>query len=153
MSRLLNLLMHKRYFTANYPKDFVTIKNVIFHGYHGNKKEEKVLGQKWKISMKLYLDLKKCGITDNLKDTTNYSDIIDEVALMMQNKRYNLNETVAQDIFQIAFQTNDNYKILDAVEIDVKKPNAPMKANFDYVGCKIYRTKEDFLALTKETND
>lgn len=46
-----------------------------FYGYHGVLPEENKLGQRFRVSIVLGLDLKRAGETDRLEETVSYADV------------------------------------------------------------------------------
>lgn len=52
--------------------DEITLENISLFGYHGCLEEEKKVGSLFRIDLKIFLNLKKSSISDNLLDTVNY---------------------------------------------------------------------------------
>lgn len=55
--------------------DKLVLRGLKFHGYHGVKPEERVLGQKFLIEVDAWMDLRAAGNSDDLSDTISYSAI------------------------------------------------------------------------------
>lgn len=119
--------------------DKIIMKNLAFFGYHGVLQEENVLGQKFFIDIELYLDLKKAGLSDNVDDTISYADVYDNVKNIVENKKFNLLEALAEDI---AMTTLNNYSNLQEISINIRKPEAPVNGIFDYFGVEIRRKRD-----------
>ncbi|BBN06778.1 hypothetical protein MPTK1_3g23820 [Marchantia polymorpha subsp. ruderalis] len=56
-------------------KDRLIIRGGKFQGYHGVIDEEKILGQKFMVDVDAWVDLKKCGTSDDVNDTVSYADV------------------------------------------------------------------------------
>lgn len=78
--------------------DEIIMENMAFHGYHGVLKEEKVLGQRFYVDAKLYLDLKKAGESDNLNDTVSYAEVYKIIEHIMTKEKFELLEALAHKI-------------------------------------------------------
>lgn len=55
--------------------DKLILRGLKFHGFHGVKKEERTLGQKFLVDVDAWMDLRKAGKTDLLADTISYTAI------------------------------------------------------------------------------
>lgn len=118
--------------------DKLIIKGMQFFGRHGVFPEEKTMGQKFIIDLKLSLDLKKAGTTDDLCHTPNYADIYADVKNITTMKSFNLIEALAE---AIASHILANYAVTK-VKVKVKKPHAPISGIFEYMGCEIERSSK-----------
>lgn len=118
--------------------DKIIMKNLSFYGYHGVMAEEKVLGQKFFIDVMLDVDVKKAGESDSVEDTVSYADVFEVVKKHAQVKRYHLLEALAEHISMDVLATFDK---VHAVEVEVRKPEAPVNGVFDYFGVSIRRDR------------
>lgn len=121
--------------------DKIIIKGLKVFAYHGVNVEEKENGQNFILDIIAYSSLKKAGKTDNLSDTVSYAKILKTVIKVMNEDKYDLLEKVANRVAQQIFL---DFELINKLDICVKKPEAPIKANFDYVGIEISRVREDF---------
>ena len=121
--------------------DKIIIKGLKVFAYHGVNPEEKADGQNFILDITAYKNLKKAGETDNVDDTVSYAKILKTAAKVLNEDKYDLLEKVAQRVAQQIFLEFDSIK---AVDVCLKKPEAPIKADFEYVGVEISRTREDF---------
>ena len=96
--------------------DKIIMKNLAFFGYHGVLKEENVLGQKFFLDIELYADLKKAGIGDDVEDTVNYAEAYEKVKDIVEKKRFNLLEALAEDI---AMTILDAFSMVDEICVTV----------------------------------
>ncbi len=106
-----------------------------FRGRHGVLDSEKKQAQEFVIDLDLYLDLKKAGNTDDIKNTVDYAEVFSHVQNMVEGESYNLIESLAERIAGILLKEYP----LEAVEITVYKPQAPVEGEFEFFAVKIRR--------------
>ena len=119
--------------------DKIIIKNLELYCYHGVNPEEKEEGQVFVFSVIASVDLTKPCKTDNVDDTVSYAKMIKTIRRVAESENNDLIERVAQRVADALFEEYD--KILE-LDITVKKPQAPIKADFDYVAVQIERTRK-----------
>lgn len=121
--------------------DKIIIKGLKVFAYHGVNPEEKVEGQNFVADITAYRSVSKAGRTDDLNDTVSYAKMLKTAVRVISEDKYDLLERVAH---MVAEQILEEYESIERVDVCIKKPEAPMKANFDYVAVEISRTREDF---------
>ncbi len=120
--------------------DKIVLNNMAFFGNHGVLQEEKTLGQKFFIDVELYLDLKEAGKTDDLTKTINYAQVYEIIKEYAQEKCYDLLETLGENICNCILK---KYEVIREIKLDIRKPEAPVRGIFDYMGISISRNRED----------
>lgn len=118
--------------------DKISINNLEFIGYHGVFPEEKKLGQKFLISIEMYLNTREAGITGDLKKSVHYGEVANDIKNVFLEKSYDLLETCAENIGRIILQ---NYLLIQKVKVLIKKPWAPIQMNFENVCVEITRKR------------
>lgn len=121
--------------------DKIIIKGLKVFAYHGVNPEEKVNGQNFVLDITAYKNLKKAGNTDNIDDTASYAKILKTAVKVLNEDKYDLLEKVAQRVAQQIFL---EFETIESIDICLKKPEAPISAEFDYVAVEISRTRDDF---------
>lgn len=121
--------------------DKIIIKGLKVFAYHGVNPEEKADGQNFVVDIIAYCSVDKAGKTDNLDDTVSYAKILKTAARVMSEDKYDLLERVAH---RVAEQILNDFAPIERVDICLKKPEAPINADFDYVAVEIARTRKDF---------
>lgn len=116
--------------------DQIIIKDLETFGYHGVFEEEAFLGQKFIISAILFLETRKAGKTDELKESLDYGEVCQIIKKIAETERYLLIERLAEEIAEKLLLT---FPKLKEVEITVKKPWAPVLISMDTVGVTIRR--------------
>lgn len=109
-----------------------------FKGCHGVLAEEQNTPQEFIIDLELYLDLGPAGLSDNLELTVDYEQVFHAVRKIVENESYKLIETLAENIARVILK---NFTV-NAAEITVYKPNAPVDGIFDYFAVKVTRRKD-----------
>ncbi|MBS7359959.1 MAG: dihydroneopterin aldolase [Oscillospiraceae bacterium] len=108
----------------------IIVKGLRLKAYHGVNPEEKINGQMFELDITAELNFDKSTETDELSDTVSYSKIIKTVRAVFTEGSYNLIEYVAK---KVAMAVMTEYPQIDKVTVLLKKPEAPISADFDYV--------------------
>lgn len=119
--------------------DKIIVKELELFCYHGVNPEEKIDGQIFVFDIEATADLSKPCVTDNVDDTVSYAKIIKTVRRVAQSEKNDLIERVAQRVADALFE---EFEMLKALKITIKKPQAPIKADFDYVAVQIERERK-----------
>lgn len=120
--------------------DKILMQNLGFYGYHGLLKEEGVLGQKFFLDIELNVDTKEAGLTDDMTKSVSYADVYDVVKNIVETKRFNLLEALAESI---AKEVLNKFELVKGIMVRVKKPEAPVNGIYDYFGVEIRRAKDE----------
>lgn len=119
--------------------DTIHIRGLRVFAYHGVNPEEKEKGQPFELDITLSVDLSRPGATDALADTVNYSKVTKCALRVMQEGKDNLIERAAT---RVAEAILGGFPV-QAVTVLLKKPRAPVAADFDYVAVEITRSREE----------
>ena len=120
--------------------DKIIIKDLHIYAYHGVNIEEKIKGQNYYIDITAEADLAKASRSDDIDDTVSYSKMIKRASFAFTAEKYDLIEKAAQEVADILLR---EFPKLQAVDVTVRKPEAPVKADFGYVAVSIRRTRDD----------
>lgn len=118
--------------------DKIIIKDLNIYAYHGVHEEEKLTGQNFVLDITVWLDLSSPCESDKVEDTVSYSEIIRKVTESFTASKYDLIEKAAQVTADTVF---GEFPAVTECEILIKKPDAPIKADFSYVGVEIRRKR------------
>lgn len=116
--------------------DQITIKDLEVYANHGLYKEEKALGQKFLVSAILSLDTKLAGVSDQMDYSVDYGEVCHRIKEILTENDFNLIECVAETV---AKKLLLEFSLIRKLEIEVKKPWAPIGLPLDYVSVKIKR--------------
>ena len=114
----------------------IRIENLEVFAYHGVLPEEKENGQTFFVSLDLYFDSYLSGTYDTLEDTINYAEICNLTSEFMTSKKYDLIEAVAENLAEFLLT---EFKLIDTIDVEIKKPDAPIDLPFEYVSIQISR--------------
>lgn len=120
--------------------DKIIVKNIKAYGYHGALTEENILGQNFYADVILYKSLQRAGLRDDLNESISYVDVYYDVEDIIKNKKFKLIEALAE---MIAHTLLVKYSI-KKVDVEIRKPGAPINGSFDYVGVGISREAKDY---------
>lgn len=116
--------------------DKIIIKDFEVFGNHGVFEEEKRLGQKFVLSIELFLDTRLAGVTGDLSKSVHYGDLTHKVEEEFKKQSYDLIETAAEKICEFILL---EYPLVDRVRVSLKKPWAPILRSLDTVSIEIDR--------------
>lgn len=116
--------------------DQIRIDNLEVYAYHGVFPEENEKGQPFFINMVLYADLRPAGLTDDLLLSTHYGEVSHLVNDWMKSHTVQLIETVAETL---AREILRKFPLIQELDIEIRKPKAPIGLPFESVSVKIHR--------------
>lgn len=117
--------------------DCIRICNLEIFGKHGVYEEENKLGQKFLVSADLCFSTRAAGCDDILSESLHYGEVCHFINDFMKERCYKLIETVAE---QLAKELLLNFKRLERVVIEIKKPWAPIGLPLESVSVCIERS-------------
>lgn len=121
--------------------DCIKIKNLEVFANHGVFKEEKSLGQKFILSLSVYFDQSRAAKTDDLNYSINYGQLCFEILERYKEKSFDLIESSCLDIIDFIFA---KYKMVEKIDLEVKKPWAPVHTAVDMISIKMSRKRRNF---------
>ena len=116
--------------------DKISIDKLVVFGNHGVFEAENMLGQKFLVSVVVYTDTRKAGLTDDLACSVNYGDVSRDILKFFQNNTFKLIETVAEKLAQELLL---RYDLAEKVDVKIEKPWAPVAIPVDSVSVEISR--------------
>lgn len=115
--------------------DKIIISNLIARGIIGVNQWERTTIQDISITMTLFIDLEKAGISDNMEDTISYSDIAKKALTIAETKKRKTVEALANDLAQMCLEDIRVQRVV----VKVEKPGAVRFAKS--VGVEIERAQ------------
>ena len=120
--------------------DCIRIKSLKVEARHGVHEFERKKDGTFELDIEIYLHLEKSGQSDKLEDTIDYDNIVSIAIKAFAEKDYNLVEAAAESVCE---------KLLDALKVAkvilrVRKPHAPINADFDTIEVELIRKNEHF---------
>ena len=118
--------------------DRIVVKDLQVVAHHGVLAEEAMLGQRFALDIEAYLDLGPAGRADDLRRTISYADLVEVAVATLRERRFKLLEAAAE---AVASALLASFPALDRVELELRKPGAPIDAIFAHVAVAIARTR------------
>ena len=91
-----------------------------------------------KRSRDYYVNIAKACHSDNVEDTVSYAKVVKCVKRVFTAEKYDLIERAAQ---VVADAILDEFEEILKVDVTLKKPEAPVKEDFDYMAVSISRER------------
>ena len=129
--------------------DKITLSKMEFIGHTGCLDFEKADGQKFVVSLELFLDRIKGCYTDELADTVDYAKIHDAVKEVVTGDKGNLIECLAQKISDRVLSEDNR---IAEIKVNVSKPDAPVDGVFDAMEVTIVRRRKEYVILSLGSN-
>jgi dihydroneopterin aldolase len=101
-------------------EDRILLEGMVFHGHHGTLPAERELGQPFVVDIELRLDLQPAGLSDDLTQTVDYSEVHRQAKEIVEGPPVSLIETLAE---RIASTVLKDFSTVEAVDVKVAKPN------------------------------
>lgn len=118
--------------------DRILVRNLQLVARHGVLPEEAVLGQRFVLDLVAHLDLSAAGTSDDLAASVSYADIIAVATQRFTGARFALIEAAAE---AVAAALLTRFTAIEQVDVEVRKPAAPIDAVFGYVAVAIERRR------------
>lgn len=118
--------------------DAIRIVDLEVFAFHGAFPEENTLGQKFLVSATLHTDLSRAGESDCLEDSVNYGEVCRLIDETMREDAFNLIEKAAETLAERILAA---YQSVERVDIELKKPWAPIGLPLAYASVSISRSR------------
>ncbi|MCF6237356.1 MAG: dihydroneopterin aldolase [Candidatus Marinimicrobia bacterium] len=116
----------------------LTIKNLVFYGYHGVQDFEKELGGRFEVDVKIRYPFTRCASEDTLDKAVDYQTVYGVVKEMVTGRKYHLIETLADHVADALVGQFD----VDEITVILRKKKVPIDAVLDYVEVEVTRKKQ-----------
>jgi len=117
--------------------DRVAVLGITARGFHGVLDSERRDGQTFVVDVVLGVDTRDAAATDDLARTVDYSGVAAEVVAVITGDAVDLVETLAQRVVDACL----SHDLVQAVEVTVHKPEAPVGVPFGDVVVTIVRRR------------
>jgi dihydroneopterin aldolase len=120
------------------PTDSIVLTGLRVRANHGVFDFERADGQDFVVDVTAWLDLSVAAAGDDLGSTVHYGELAEEVVAAVERDPVDLIETVAERVAATVLA----HEPVDAVEVTVHKPQAPITVPFGDVAVRIVRSRE-----------
>lgn len=121
---------------TEFAQDKIIIEMLEVFAHHGVLEEEQRKGQIFQVNAVLYTDAHRAGLEDNLFYSVDYGQVCQFITNWMQENTYQLLEAVAEKMSKAILLKYDR---IVAVDLEIRKPQAPISLPFGCVSVKIHR--------------
>ena len=133
------------------PLDEIRIEELEVFAHHGVFPEETENGQNFYVNATLYVDVSKAGQADDLSKTVNYGEVCYFITAWMQENTFQLLESVCE---KLSGELLCNYPMVTGVDLEIRKPHAPIGLPFGCVSVKVHRQwHEVYLSVGSNMGD
>jgi dihydroneopterin aldolase len=115
--------------------DYIELKGIKFHAYHGVMEQERKVGNTYTVDLKLFLDLSEAVVSDQLKNTVNYAEVWECIRKEMIIPSCLLEHVAGRIIYRI----KNEFPSIQTIEIRLAKKNPPVGADFQEASVFIRR--------------
>ena len=122
-----------------YP-DRLSLVDMRFEGRHGAVEGEQESAQPFEVDVILHADLSLAAEGDELSATADYRTIAELARSVVEGPSVTLIETLAGDIARDVLAATDP-KLVDAVEVSVRKPEVSMQVELETVEATLLRRR------------
>jgi dihydroneopterin aldolase/2-amino-4-hydroxy-6-hydroxymethyldihydropteridine diphosphokinase len=128
--------------------DRIILQGISARGFHGVLDAEKSDGQDFGVDLALEVDLRRPGRSDLLAHTVNYAEVAADVVALITGPSLDLIETLADQIAAAALRR----PLVQAVQVTVHKPQAPVGVPFDDVQVVVERQRDEAVVIALGAN-
>ncbi|MGH3649175.1 MAG: dihydroneopterin aldolase, partial [Acidimicrobiia bacterium] len=117
--------------------DRIELRGIEVLARHGVLASEQERAQVFKVDVIAYTDLGTPGVTDDLSDALDYSELALEIREVVGSDSYKLIESVAARVADAVMA----HPQVERSVVTIHKPDAPIDIVFEYVSVTIERTR------------
>ena len=128
--------------------DRIVLQGLSARGFHGVLAAEKADGQDFVVDVALEVDLRRAGGSDLLAHTVNYAEVAADAVALITGPSLDLIETLADRIATAALAR----PLVQAVEVTVHKPQAPVGVRFGDVNVVVVRSRDEPVVIALGAN-
>lgn len=119
--------------------DKIFIEGLKLFAYHGVNPEEQEDGQYFLLDIEVHTDFEKAALKDDLNETVSYAQMIKCIRRVFCAQKDALIERASR---RVADALLEEFPKLQSVKVRCRKPDAPMKAEFNFVAVETTVTRK-----------
>jgi dihydroneopterin aldolase/2-amino-4-hydroxy-6-hydroxymethyldihydropteridine diphosphokinase len=128
--------------------DRIVLQGIAARGFHGVLDFEKADGQDFVVDVTLEVDLRRAGRSDLLAHTVDYAEVAADIVALITGPSLDLIEALADQIAAAALRR----PLVQAVEVTVHKPEAPVGVPFGDVMVTVERHRDEPVVIALGAN-
>ena len=117
--------------------DYIHVRDMQFYGYHGVLIEETRLGQRFRATVSLAVNIEEAGKTDDLDKTVSYVGVYELCKEIIEGTPYKLIEAVAETIATRILADYEGQVF--GCRVEIMKPAPPIPGHYKEVAVEITR--------------
>ncbi len=118
----------------------VSVKGMLFYGFHGTMEVERELGQKFLVDVELYMDLEKATEKDDPALSVSPQKIYEIAGKFVTTHKYYLTETLA---VKIAKEFLERFDFVEEALVRVRRPQLLVSGIVDYAEAEVSLRREE----------
>lgn len=131
--------------------DEIRIENLEVYAGHGVFEEENAQGQPFFVNAVLYTNTREAGLQDDLNLSTHYGEVSRLINNFLKENTFQLIEAAAE---HTAEQVLLNFPNIQSLDLEIRKPKAPVGLPFNSISVKINRGwKKVYLGIGSNLGD
>ncbi len=115
----------------------IEIENMEFFAFHGCYEQEKIVGNRFLVSLEYQMDVREVVESDNILDAVSYLDVYQLVKEQMDIPS-NTIEHVAKRVIDSVME---HFNQIKSIKIKLSKMNPPLGGMIDRVSVTLSKTK------------
>jgi len=128
--------------------DRIVLLGISARGFHGVLDFEKAEGQDFVVDVTLEVDLRRAGRSDLIEHTVSYAEVAADTVALITGPSLDLIEALADQIAASALRR----PLVQAVEVTVHKPQAPVGVPFRDVMVTVERHRDEPVVIALGAN-
>jgi dihydroneopterin aldolase len=104
-----------------------------FFALHGIGEQEHKVGNDYVVNVRAEYDISKSALSDDLNDTLNYVEMYNVVKQVVGETQ----ELLERVTYKIGERILERFEGVTAVEVDLRKVNPPIGADFEGAGIQV----------------
>ncbi|MFA7056722.1 MAG: dihydroneopterin aldolase [Candidatus Cloacimonadales bacterium] len=114
----------------------IILKDMVFYGYHGVQDEERTLGQRFIVTIKLNTDDVHDKYITKLEDTVDYTKVYEVIKNVMEKDKFLLLENCANKILDTLLES---FTLVQTATISIRKPSVPIQGQLSFSEIEMIR--------------
>ncbi len=107
----------------------IILKEMVFYGYHGVQDAERILGQRFIVTITLSTDDARDRFIHKLEETVDYTKVYDVIKNIMEVDKHLLLENCANKILDNLLA---RFELVEEATISIRKPSVPIQGQLSF---------------------